>query len=273
MKMPGFRKVTHCGLALLLVVLFPFNAAAQDLQAWFNKPANQAAYGAIAAETRILAEAIQKASLSDSLITARLEEAAKKRIPANVLLATLKEDTARYLIVSDALRLRGLQPENEKQATAMVEQVALLLRAGIGRAELDATLDAAVSMLGMKAGGKTAVTRTVAALSVVANAQAAYGMSKEESLLLARALVESKLSDKKLDSVLDSIQKVIAKGGTIGEALTSVIEKELTIKAVEAKTKSKTTANENAKDKTNQGKSENKDNSNASASGGGSDKK
>jgi len=270
MKKPLYRKVTRLVLALLLVLLFPFNAAAQDLQAWFNKPANQAAYGAIAAETRILAEAIQKASLSDSLIAARLEEAAKKRIPANVLLATLKEDTARYLIVSDALRLRGLQPENEKQATAMVEQVALLLRAGIDRTELDATLDAAVSKLGMKAGGKTAVTRTVAALSVVANARAAYGMSKEESLLLARALVESKLSDKKLDSVLDSIQKAMAKGGTIGEALDSVIEKELNIKAVEAK--SKTKSEENAKDKSNQGKSEDKDNSGGNQ-GGGSGKK
>lgn len=270
MKKPVCRKVPHLILALSLVLLFPLNAAAQDLQAWFSKPANQAAYGAIAAETRILAEAIQGASLSDSLIAARLEEAAKKRIPANVLLATLRDDTARYLIVSDVLRLRGLLPDNEKQATATVEQVALLLRAGIDRTELDATLDAAVSKLGMKAGGKTAVTRTVAALSVVANAQVEYGMSKEESLLLAMALVESKLSDNKLDSVLDAIKKTMAKGGTIGEALDSVIEKELNLKAVEAK--SKTKAEENTKEKSNQGKSEDRGNSDGSTGNGNSKK-
>jgi hypothetical protein len=266
MKKAVLRKVAHLGLVVLLVVLFPFNAAAQDLQAWFNKPANQSAYGSIAAETRILAEAIQKASLSDSLLAARLEEAAKKHIPANLLLATLREDTARYLVVSDALRLRGLLPENEKQATAMVEQAALLLRAGIDRTELDATLDAAVSKLGMKAGGKTAVTRTMAALSVVANARAAYGMSGEESLLLAMALVESDLPDRKLDSVLDSIKKAMAKGATIGDALESVIEKDLNIKAANAK--SKTKAEENAKDKSNQGKSEGKGNSEGNQGGG-----
>ena len=81
-------------LAFLLALAAPL--AAQDLAAWFAKAANQAAYGAIAAEAQTLAIALRAASLSDSLLAARLEEAARKRVPAPLLLATLKEDTARY---------------------------------------------------------------------------------------------------------------------------------------------------------------------------------
>ncbi|HWR11177.1 MAG TPA: hypothetical protein VN445_05115 [Rectinemataceae bacterium] len=253
MKKLGLHGTLQIGLALLLVALFPADIAAQDLKAWFAKPANQAAYGAIATEAQILAEAIKKASLSDSLIATRLEEAAKKRIPATVLIATLKEDTARYLIVSDALRLRDLQPKNEKQATAMVEQIALLLRAGIERNELGAALDAAVSKLGKVAGGKPAVSRAIAALSVVANARAEYVMSEEESLLLVITLVESDLSDKKMDSVLAFIKNVIAKGGSVSDALDAIVEQELKKKAADAKAKAK--SEEKSKIKENQGNS------------------
>jgi len=226
MKNSSVSAAPHMGarrIASALLFLFALAAAAeaQNLAAWFARPANQAAYGEIADEASILAEAIEAASLSDSLIAARLEEAAKKRISATVLLATLKEDVTRYLVASDALRLRGLLPKNEKQATLMVEQTTLLLRAGIGRKELGAALDAAVAKLGPKA---SAVSRTIAALSVVANARAEYNLGEDTRLLLAIVLVESDLADSRLDSGLASIRSGVAKGNSVSLALSSAIE-------------------------------------------------
>ena len=233
--------------------------SAQDLAAWFAKPANQAAYGAIAAEAQTLAVALRAASLSDSLLAARLEEAARKRVPAPLLLATLRDDTARYLSVSTTLRDRGLLPSDPKKASSMVEQVALLLRGGIAAGELNAALDASIAKFGSKAASNEAVTRAVAALSVVASAKAQYGLSEESSRLLAIALMESDLPNKKLDSILDSIATIIAKGGSVSEALNSAIA---TIsKGNSAKTKAgeKSDANDSG-EKGNQGNSGEKDN-------------
>ena len=252
-------------LAFLLALAAPL--AAQDLAAWFAKPANQAAYGAIAAEAQTLAIALRAASLSDSLLAARLEEAARKRVPAPLLLATLREDTARYLSVSEALRDRGLLPADAKKASAMVEQVALLLRGGIVASELNAALDASIAKLGAKAANNAAVTRAVAALSVVASAKAQYGLSEESSRLLAVALTESDLSNHKLDSILDSIATILAQGGSVSEALNSAIA---TIsKGTSAKAKASEKSNSgNSDEKGNQGNSGEKENNGTSGENG-----
>jgi hypothetical protein len=164
---------------------------------------------------------VRAASLSDSLLSKRLEEAARKRIPANVIVTTLAEDVRQYLQVSQALRIRKLQPVNTEQASTMVAQVSLLIRAGIEARELDASLDAAVGKLGVK---PAAVSRAVAALSVTAAARAEYKLSIEESLSFTTVLVQSNLTDRKMNSVLASIKNFIAKGGSTGAALDAVME-------------------------------------------------
>ena len=146
MRMPKFPRSARLIAVFTLLLALAASLSAQDLAVWFAKPANQAAYGAIAAEAQSLAAAVRAASLSDSLLAARLEEAARKHIRASVLLTTLKEDTARYLSISAALRGRGLLPSDAKKASAIVEQVAILLRGGIVASELNAALDAAVAI-------------------------------------------------------------------------------------------------------------------------------
>ncbi|MFA5851279.1 MAG: hypothetical protein WC820_01135 [Spirochaetales bacterium] len=266
--MTTFPRAARVLAVFALLLAFSAPLSAQDLAAWFANPANQAAYGAIAADAQSLAATVRAASLSDSLLAARLEEAARKRVPAPVLLATLKEDSARYLSVSEALRDRGLLPADAKKASAMVEQVAILLRGGIVESELSAALDAAVAKLGATA-NNAAVTRAVAALSVVANAKAQYGFSEENCRLLAIALTESDLSNKKLDSVLDSIATFVAQGGSVSDALNSVIAKISKGNSSKVNATEKSNAG-NSGQKQNQGNSGEKENNGKSGENGNS---
>jgi hypothetical protein len=268
MRMTTFPRAARVLAVFALLLAFSAPLSAQDLAAWFANPANQAAYGAIAADAQSLAATVRAASLSDSLLAARLEEAARKRVPAPVLLATLKEDSARYLSVSEALRDRGLLPADAKKASAMVEQVAILLRGGIVESELSAALDAAVAKLGATA-NNAAVTRAVAALSVVANAKAQYGFSEENCRLLAIALTESDLSNKKLDSVLDSIATFVAQGGSVSDALNSVIAKISKGNSSKVNATEKSNAG-NSGQKQNQGNSGEKENNGKSGENGNS---
>lgn len=270
MRMTIFPRAARVFAVFALLLALTASLSAQDLAAWFAKAANQAAYGAIAAEAQILAANVRAASLSDSLLAARLEEAARKRVPASVLLATLKEDTARYLSVSVAFRGRGLLPSDAKKASTMVEQVALLLRGGIAESELDAALDAAVAKLGAKAANNAAVTRAVAALSVVANAKAQYGFSEENCRLLAIALVQSSLSDKKLDTLFSSLKNFVANGGSVDDALNSVIATMSKGKSAEIKDKASEKSNSNnSREKENQEGSENSESSGKSENSSG----
>ena len=284
MKRPGSIMASHTGavgrmtaprfvVALLFLFALAAAAGAQNLAAWFAKPANQAAYGAIAEKVDALASSLKASSLSDSLLAARLEEAARKRVPAASLLVTLEADTTRYLTVSAALRDRSLLPENEKMASTAVGQAALLLRAGLGENILEASLDASLDKLGAKAGGSVAVSRAIATLSVVATAHAAYGLSDDECLFLAWALAGSDLADKRLDAALAPMKSIMAKGASASEALRAAIATLTKGRsgAAEAKAAEKSNAGKSA-EKENQGKSGQKGNSGQSGNNGGGKK-
>lgn len=243
----GASRAARVLAIFLLTLALPAALAAQDLAAWFAKPANQAAYGAIATEANSLAAAVRAASLSDSLLAARLEEAAKKRVPPTLLLATLRADTERYLFIADTLRRRSLLPADAQKASALVEQLALVMRSGIVAGELDASLDAAVAKLGAKASNNAAVARAVAALSVLALAKAEYGLSESDSYYLAIALTGSDLSNAKLNSVLKSIAALVAQGNSTSDALETVLAKVTKGNSAEAKAQ--------AAEKSNEGKS------------------
>ncbi len=203
------RRVFRLLAALLLAAAIPSFAAAQNLAAWFAAPANQAAYGALASEAGELAASLKRAGLSDALIADRLVEAAKKRVPAPTLAATLREDTQRYLAVAASLKSLGLLPSDSRKASAAVEQASLLLRAGISERALQAALDAAAAKLGAK---QAAIDRALAALSVVVTVEAEHSLTEAEVLALATGLVDCDLADGKLNALVASVKSAIGKG-------------------------------------------------------------
>lgn len=204
----------------MLLFALPALLSAQDLAAWFSKTANRATYGSIAAEVDALAAALRESALSDSLLSQRLEEGARKRVPVATMLSTLKEDVDRYLQVSEALNLRELLPSDVKQATTTVAQFSLLLRAGTTGTELEVSLDAGIATLGAKA---PAVARAIAALTVTAAARAEFSLRKEDIPSFAVALVRSGLADKNLGFVLASAKKLVAKGESANVALNEAL--------------------------------------------------
>ena len=222
MKRNSYRSFSRAVSVATLMLALPVLAAAQNVTAWFSKPANATAYGSIAAEVESLGASIRAAALSDSLIAKRLEEGAQKHVSSAILLATLKADAERALSVAKALGSRGLISADPKKATFAVEQTTLLLRAGIDETELGATLDASVRKLGR---GNAAVSRALAALSVTATAKSKYDLSGNEGIFLAVGLVTSDLSEGKLNSILSSIANLLKSGSSVSEALEVAIEK------------------------------------------------
>ena len=216
MKMSKNSRVASAIAFSMLLFALPAMLSAQDVAAWFSKTANKTAYGSIAGEVDALAAALRGAALSDSLLSQRLEEGARKRVPAAIMLSTLREDVERYMLVSGTLNTRKLLPSDIKKATTTVAQVSLLLRAGTTETELEASLDAGVALMGVKA---PAVARAIAALTVTAAARAELGLREEDSPSFAAALVRSGLADKNLGFVLASAKKLVAKGESANVAL------------------------------------------------------
>jgi len=260
MKKVRCGSVSRLTAILTFVLALPALAAAQNVAAWFAKPANAAIYGSIAAEAKSLGASIKAASLSDSLIAMRLEEAAKKHIPASALIVTLRADTERALFAAKALGKRGLLSTDLKKATFAVEQTTLLLRAGVDDIELGAVLDATVKKNGRN---NAAVSRALASLSVAVTAEATYNLSESESLFLAIGLVTSDLPEGKLDTILASVANLVKNGSSVPDALEAVIEKVSKGNSTEAKaavTEAEKGKAEKSGNKENEGKSGEKDN-------------
>jgi hypothetical protein len=249
MRAPAFGRSAalaafRLSLALLLIAAIPSFVAAQNVAAWFAAPANQAAYGALAAEAQQLAAALSQAGLSDSLIADRLVEAAKKRVAPAKLAATLREDTQRYLAVAASLKGLRLLPADPKKASAAVEQAALILRAGISERVLQAALAAAADRLGT---GQAAIDRALAALSVAATIDAEYRLSDAELLALTADLIGSDLSNGKFNSLAASIKSAVKKGLSVSQAIDEALSKTAKGKSSDADDKEK-------KSKENEGK-------------------
>ncbi len=245
------RAAFRLAAALLLAAAFPSFVAAQNLAAWFAAPANQAAYGALAAEAQQLAAALSQAGLSDSLLADRLVEAAKKRVAPATLAATLREDTQRCLAVAASLRGLGLLPSDPKKASASVEQASLILRAGISEQALRAAFAAAADKLGAN---QAAVDRALAALSVVATLEAEYRLSDAEVLALATGLVDCDLSNGKLNSLVAAIKSAVKKGLSVSQAIDDSLAKVTKGKSSNANTEKSNNADKEKKSKENNGK-------------------
>jgi len=201
-------------LALMLVAL-PRAVSAQTVASWFSKSGNSAVYGAIANEIKSMAQQFQSLGLSDSILTARLEEAYRKRVSPDILLASLKLDTQRATQLSSMLRENGLFPSDRKTATSTVGQMLILMRAGLTEAEMGGALRAGVAKSGKSA---KAVSRALAALAAIATANAQSGMTEEERLSLASELIASSLSENQFGPMVAARKASQSSEGRASEA-------------------------------------------------------
>ncbi len=185
---------------------------------WAVIKANSATYGPILTELESLAVSLKSASLPDSLLVARLEEGAKKRVAPMALLHALKSDTARFLAIASTLRVRGVFPPRPEDIVSIVEQTDILLRAGIGFQEYASALDAAIRKQGKNL---TAVSRGIAALAVAARAMATFRLSEKDRTRLAVELVSGDTEIGEFDSILGRMAECIASGLSTAESLDS----------------------------------------------------
>jgi hypothetical protein len=224
--LPVSRHFRRAGNFVLLALFLCFMLAgtiplaAQEVSGWFAKSSLASAYGSVRSDIESIASSLSSAGISDSLLASRLEEGARKHVPAELMLATLRADTSRAISVAASLRERGLLPQDKRKATSEVEQASILLRAGLTEGELGASLDAATERNGKN---ESAVSRAIAALSAVAAVQAKFGISETERRRLAIALVSSDVSDGSLDSVLATMEKSVAGGSSVSEALDAAV--------------------------------------------------
>lgn len=176
-----------------------------------------AAYTSIRADLEALAASLRSAGLPDSLLRIRMEEAARKRVQPPTLLAALRTEIARLISLAGTLRGLGLFPQNRDDVAAFFGQAATLMRSGIGEREVKAALEAARA----KGDAKSAesLARALAALSVVAEAEAAYRLGEGGRLRLAGALIDSSLPVSEFGTVLDSLSDLRAGGESVAVAL------------------------------------------------------
>jgi len=189
----------------------------------------------------------------------RLEEAAKKHIPASALIVTLRADTERALFAAKALGKRGLLSTDLKRRLCRRADDASS-QSWCRRYRIGAVLDATAKKNGRN---NAAVSRALASLSVAVTAEATYNLSESESLFLAIGLVTSDLPEGKLDTILASVANLVKNGSSVPDALEAVIEKVSKGNSTEAKaaaTEAEKGKAEKSENKENEGKSGEKDN-------------
>ena len=205
-----------------LTLVAPSLLSAQEVEAWFKKPANAALYSQVREDVIAMASKMQALGLSDSILASRLEEGARKNVQPNVLEASLQGDLQRAIAAVSILKENGLFSSDKKKATAAVEQMLILMRAGTSEDEFRISLKAAIAKNGKR---ESALSRVITALSVVVEAQAAYQLSETDRKRLALALIASDMSEKRFDSILASMAGFAEAGYRGSEALTKALEK------------------------------------------------
>lgn len=211
-----------CIAAFVLMLSTPSLLFAQEVEAWFKKPANAALYSQVREEAIAMASQIQALGLYDSILASRLEEGLRKKVSPNILQASLQADLQRAIAAASILKENALFPSDKKKATAVVEQMLILMRAGTSEDEFRLSLKAATAKNGKQ---ESALTRAISALSVVAEAQAAYQLNASDRQRLALALIASDMNEMRFDSIFASMNAFVQAGYRGSEALTKALEK------------------------------------------------
>jgi len=207
---------------LLLILGVPRILFAQTAAAWLTKPSNVAVYGAIVPEVKTMIQQLDKLGLPDSILATRLEEGARKQVNPEILVASLRVDMQRVVRLAAILRSNGIFPSNRNTASSAVEQMLIFIRAGLTEAEVRNALEAGVAKSGAK---PKAMTRALAALSVVTSAKARFGLGEEDRLRLASALIASDIDEDGFGSILVSIEEFTSAGRSATEAVSKALEK------------------------------------------------
>jgi len=190
---------------IFFAVAGPLSLGAQTLERWFANPVISESYGSLKAEILEAANELRQLSLSEDLLLSRLEEAARKTVSAPVLLAGIRADMDYIRRIVRSLTAKRLFPARSKDAVKAVQNALLLVRTGIGEAELETALDLASSRGGLKGKQSSILSRAFTALGVTASAKAAYGLSENSRLVLAKYLITSEMTEQKFDSVIARI--------------------------------------------------------------------
>lgn len=218
----NFGAILLLGAAAFLMAFVPASAYAKGIDDWLSKSAVSSSYGSLAAEIRSYAAELRQLNLSENLLLMRLEEAANKKVPPALLQSSLRSDMGFIRIAAQSLKSRSLYPTKERDATKSVEKALLLLRAGIGRAELEAAMDASLAKAGPKGKETAVVSRAYSALATAASAGASYKLSEPSRRALAAYLISSDLSEKKFDSALAELARRVQAGESPDTAAASM---------------------------------------------------
>ena len=207
---------------IFFAVAGPLSLGAQTLERWFANPVISESYGSLKAEILEAANELRQLSLSEDLLLSRLEEAARKTVSAPVLLAGIRADMDYIRRIVRSLTAKRLFPARSKDAVKAVQNALLLVRTGIGEAELETALDLASSRGGLKGKQSSILSRAFTALGVTASAKAAYGLSENSRFVLAKYLITSEMTEQKFDSVIARIAEKIKMGETADLAVSSL---------------------------------------------------
>lgn len=204
-------------LALFLVCLgMAAGLAAQDVQAWFDRSADSAAYASVQADFTALAATEIAGMGSDKPLADRLSEGARKGVAPTRLLAALRTETDRLLEAAVVIKRRGLLPAKPTAAGDLMAQIGIALRAGLDTRDVEVAFDGAMARLGAI---PAAADRAVLVLSAVAG----LAIDDVNRAALIGALSSSALPPYRLHDVRGAFAELLARNYGVGEATRALI--------------------------------------------------
>jgi len=183
--------------------------AKKTISAWFSGMEESRKYGSIKNEVELLALNLGFSGLGEPLLVDRLVEGSKKRIPADKLLAALKDETRRLQTIARLLNERGLFPV--ENADGLAAEASLLFRAGLEEGEFAATLDATAELADLKT-PLPKVQRVLTALSTALAINARFPLEAEDRRTLTTALVSSRIPRERFGSMVSLFARAKASG-------------------------------------------------------------
>jgi len=166
-------------------------------------------YGSIKNDLELLALNLGFSGLGEGLLVDRLVEGSQKRIPAEKLLAALREETRRLQSIARLLNERGLFPVGD--ADGLAAEASLLLRAGLEEGDFSAALDATAELVDLTT-PLPKVQRVLSALSTVLAIHARFQLDAADRRKLTTAMVLSRIPRERFGSLLSLFARGKASG-------------------------------------------------------------
>ncbi|MEI6386090.1 MAG: hypothetical protein WCQ50_05600 [Spirochaetota bacterium] len=198
-------------------VALPAALAAQDVEAWFARAPEAAAYSSVRTGLLALATSERSEILTDHPLADRLAEGARKGVPADRLLSILTEEAKGLSQAATLLKERGLLPTAAADSARLFSQLDITLRSGFSVEDFGAALDGALSKKGKKA---EVPGRAVAVLSSLVGVNI-EGQSRRS---LIGAMAAGPLADSRLSSVKASWANLVSRNATPEQTLSSLID-------------------------------------------------